>query len=227
MTVMYLFCLNPSCLLISKRTGWSLSVSSFCFLKKRIVHKYPHKHGKSPFFSNNPHSDILISKKPQLLPACERYIESGYLYECLVWLRHCDCSTVVGAAVVHKQLSDLKRKAVLGCLDRRVEATHSFLVFFDEKLYLSSVVVLSVPKHGVAAHVKPFTHSALQRHRGSWGRRLISRLKDYNRESCSTWRSMFQCVSSQHKQMQSNSDMKYLMGSQASKSCLARMFIMS
>lgn len=94
--------------------------------------------------------------------------------------------TVVCAAVIEKQLGNLKREVVFGCVDRRPEVPLVLFVLFDEKLHWSSVVVLSIPEHGVAVHAEPWTHAALKVHCDSWGRHLISRLKNYNSETCST-----------------------------------------
>lgn len=73
-------------------------------------------------------------------------------------------SAVVGACVIEKQISDLQREVVLGCVERRLEVSRWLLILFDEELQWSSVTVLSVPEHGVAAHAEPLTHAALQCH---------------------------------------------------------------
>lgn len=73
-------------------------------------------------------------------------------------------STVVGAAVIEKQSSDLQRELVVGCVERRLVVSRRLLILVDEELQWCSVAVLSVPEHGVAAHAEPLTHAALQCH---------------------------------------------------------------
>lgn len=95
-------------------------------------------------------------------------------------------STIVDAAVVQLQISNLQGEGVFGRINGWLEVSHSDVVLFAEELYWSSVVFLSVPVHGVAAHTEPLTHAAHQCHCDSSVQHLISRLKNNNSETCST-----------------------------------------
>lgn len=79
-------------------------------------------------------------------------------------------STVIDAAVVHRQLQDLKSKQIFGSFERRAIISNRFFVFFKDKLHLCSMALLSVPKHGLAAHAVSLSHFALQCHIDCWRR---------------------------------------------------------
>lgn len=92
----------------------------------------------------------------------------------------------VGAAVVHQQSAEVKGEVVLVGIDGGVEAARCVLVLLDEELQLSSVAVLSVPKHGVAAHAEPASHAALQSQRGSCLGQQVFRLQHFDGGTCRT-----------------------------------------
>lgn len=87
--------------------------------------------------------------------------------------------------VVHvQQFSDGESEAVFGRINGRLEVSHFDLMLFDKKLDLSSIMVLSVPVHGLAAHAGPSSQAALQSHGTSGVRELTSRLEYLNGNSC-------------------------------------------
>lgn len=61
-------------------------------------------------------------------------------------------STVVGAAVIQEQLSNLQGEVVVGRMEKALEAALGLLILFGEELQRCCVEVLSVPQHGVAGH---------------------------------------------------------------------------
>ena len=63
--------------------------------------------------------------EPQLLPACVPSVTVS-LVICMTVCSVCITvtgSTVVGAAVIEKQLTDFKSEAVFGCVDRGLEVS--------------------------------------------------------------------------------------------------------
>lgn len=87
-------------------------------------------------------------------------------------------SAEVDAAVVLRQVMDLKGEVVLRSIDGRPEVVLRLFIFGQHQLDWSSGSVLSVPQHGEAAHAEARTHLTLQGHGGSRRGKQIPRLKD-------------------------------------------------
>lgn len=112
----------------------------------------------------------LVSKQARLLPA---WLLSVIDNICMTAWSVCITvtgSTVVHAAVVGEQYSNVKVELACGSINRCLEVSSILVIFGGEELQWSSVLLLSVPEHGVAAHVDSWTHSALQCHSAPWER---------------------------------------------------------